>query len=214
MIDISLILVFGASQVDSFYKLFSLSYTPFYTTGETPQALPGKEFELQTTPKRAIVQHFKREFFNRAALLLAEFVDRFIAFLQDLGFCKPKRSLNFTVALLLQRQKSHSFTLRSCRSAWQEKQKYAASTEKVRTLQNCETLIGKGLRAFLLVRTVISWRVLAYRFNLQESAPTEREARRSTGCEGRSFWRWIEAHHDIPIVVQSAAFLQKREGAL
>lgn len=231
MIDISLIPVFGTSQVDSFYnllldgvyKLSSSSCASYYHICDTPQPLPdissgvlrSRPKTLLQSPKDAHDRHFKREFFDRAARFLARFVDRRSAFLQDFSSHEPNRSLNFTVALLLQRQRSHSFrTLQERRnkdgSARQEKQKYAAKTEKVRTLQNCETFAGKGLRAFLPVRTAISWRVLAYRFNLKNSAQIERESWRSTGCKGRSFWRWIKPFPDIPIVLpEDAAFPQE-----
>lgn len=200
MHDISLIY---SLLTDNFYQVSESSQESSYHICDTPQPLPDiSSGVLRLLPKslteRSHDRHFK-----------SEFLDRAIAFLQDLGFHEPKRSLNFTVATRRQRQRSHSFTLRSCRSAWQEKQKYAAKTEKVRTAQNCEALTGKGLRAFLPVRTAISWRVLAYRFNLKKSAQTEREAGRSTGYEGRVFLRRIEPLPDSAIVVQSAIFLQE-----
>ncbi|MCY7276511.1 MAG: hypothetical protein LH702_22945 [Phormidesmis sp. CAN_BIN44] len=106
MIDISLIPVFGTSQADSVYKLTSSSCEPSYHIFDTPQPLPdirsGVLQSLQKSfiqpPKDAHDRHFK-----------SEFIDRTIAFLQDLGFHEPKRSLNFTVATRWQRQRSHSF---------------------------------------------------------------------------------------------------------
>jgi hypothetical protein len=207
MIDISLIPVFGTSQVDSFYKLTSSSCASYYHICDTPESLPdissGVLRSLQKSfiqpPKDAHDRHFKREF-----------LDRTIEFLQDLGFHEPKRSLNFTVATRWQRQRSHSFRmLRSCRSASQEKQQYAPSIKNLRAYQNCKTLTDKDLLAFLLTLLVRAWCVPAHRFNLQKSAPTEREARRSSCDQGRVFWRRIEPRHDIPIVVQSAIFSTK-----
>ncbi len=222
MIDISLIPVFGTSQVDSFYnlhvyKLSSSSCASYYHICDTPQSLPDiSSGVLRSVPKSFIQspkdahdRHFKREFIDRAALLLAEFDDCFIALLQNFSFHEPKRSLNFTVATRWQRQKSHSFTLRSCRSAGQEKQQYAPSTENLRAYQNCKTLTDKGLRSFLLTLLVSAWCVPAHRFNLKKSAQTEREERRSTGCKNCTFLRWIDPHPDSAIVVQSAIFLQE-----
>ncbi|WP_143162129.1 hypothetical protein [Phormidesmis priestleyi] len=183
-----------SSRSDSFNKLFSRFCPPFYSI----EPLQGKSLKFQW-----ILEN------EKCAIVLARFLDRFIAFLQDFGFCKLKRSRNCSIATRWRRQKSHSFTLRSCRSASQEKQRYAASTEKLRAYQNCKTFTGKGLRAFLLVRTAISWRVLAYRFSLKKSAQIEREAGRPTGYQERSFWRWIKPFPDSEIVLlEDAAFLQ------
>jgi hypothetical protein len=226
MHDISLIPAFCPTRADTFYsfleggfnKLLSLSCASYYHIFDTPQPLSGiRSGALRSLQKslteRSRDRFLNREFFNHAGTIAAEFDDRFIAFLQDFSFHEPKRSLNFTVATRWRRRRSHSFTLQARGkkdgSARQERRKYAASTENLRAYQKCKTLTDRGLRSFLLTLLVRAWCVPAHRFNLQKSAPTEREAGRSTGCKNCTFLRWIDPHPDIPIVVQSAIFLQE-----
>lgn len=218
MIDISLIPVFGTSQVDSsyssysllldsVYKLTSSSCASYYHICDTPQSLPDIRSGVFRTIQKSFIQspkdahdrHFK-----------SKFIDRRSAFLQDFSSYEPKRSLNFTVALLLQRQ-------RSCRRS-QENANVSivsilhdlirSSGDRCYAAQNCETLTHRGLRAFLLACAASRHtfkKSLQIELKPDESEPRSTHSRsRSTqriGDRGRGFLRRIVPRPDIPIVV-------------
>ena len=205
----------SALTISTFYQDFcniQLVYTA--PRKDLTHRSPARNLVRNEPQKIPLERLLKRKSISSSAITPEKFAAT-IAFIQDLGFYKQNRALNYSVLTQRNRHRSAQIIKIDTRqneavSIVQDETEYALSSRKFAVRTKHETSPGESLRAFLPAIAVRTWGASANRCSLEKSAQTEARSTQADSYQGRNFWQWIEPPPDLPICIpQGAASLQK-----